>query len=289
MTTRTSRARRRVLETQELPPLPMVAGELLGLFQNESDDELERLRVILERDPGLSARVMGWSNSAYFGTRGNVRNLDRAIFGILGMRTVKSLLLSILLSRAFDTRSCPHFDLTDYWYRALLTGHCAKAATPLRQTDTTVDAEDAFWGGLLHNLGVLLLVHLYPETMDTILDGLDNPDDGQLRDAEEDALGVDHCTAGAWLGRRWHLPDEVVGVIADHSSRSPDPVQELPAQVGFCRQQVDALLATDKDDPATAALRVPQWLPIPQEHWNELVAQMVQERGQLRDLAGNLS
>ncbi|MEF8793359.1 HDOD domain-containing protein [Thiohalorhabdus sp.] len=289
MTTPTNRARRRVLETQELPPLPMVAGELLGLLQSDSDDQFEQLRVILERDPGLSARVMGWANSAYFGTRGNVRHLDRAIFGILGLRTVKSLLLSILLSRAFDTRSCPHFDLTNYWYCALLTGHCAKAMTPRRQAGPPLDSENAFLGGLLHNLGTLLLVHLYPEAMDGVLKGLDDPDDGHLRDAEMAAIGVDHCAAGAGLGRRWHLPDDVIGVIANYSTQRPEETGALPVQVGLCRQQVDALLATDKEDPATSALQVPQWLPIAQEHWNEGVGQMIRERGRLRNLARDMA
>jgi len=289
MSTRSTRARRRVLETQELPPLPMVAGELLNLLQSDSDDDLEHLRVILERDPGLAARVMGWANSAYFGTRGNVRSLDRAIFGILGLRTVKSLLLSIVLNRAFDTRSCPHFDLTEYWYRALLTAHCAKAAIPMRQEGPALDPEDGFLGGLLHNLGLLLLVHLYPEAMDGVFDALDRPDDEELRDGEEAAIGVDHCAAGAWLARRWHLPDGVVAVISDYGVRRPVQADHLAAQVGFCRQQVDALLAADSDDPAELAMRVPRWLPITQERWAEVVAEMLQERSRLRGLAEDLS
>lgn len=289
MTTRITRARQRVLETQELPPLPMVAGQLLKLLQSDSDDDLEQLRAILERDPGLAARVMGWANSAYFGTRGNVRNLDRAIFGVLGLRTVKSLLLSILLSRAFDTRSCPHFDPTDYWYRALLTGHCAKAAIPLRHSGQAFDPEDGFLGGLLHNLGGLLLAHLYPEAMDGVLKNLGNSDDTELQGAEEAALGIDHCAAGAWLGQRWHLPDEVVRVMAEHRVQPPLQTDSLPAQVGFCRQQVDALLAAESEDPAARALKVPQGIPIAQEQWVEVVGQMVQERGQLRKLAEDLS
>ncbi|HKJ87039.1 MAG TPA: HDOD domain-containing protein, partial [Gammaproteobacteria bacterium] len=115
--------RQKILETQELPPLPHVATELLSLLHASDDKELERLRFLVEQDPGLTARVMGWANSAYFGTRGNVRTLNRAIFGILGLRTVTSLILSIVLNRAFDTRACPAFELEDYWFRALLTAH----------------------------------------------------------------------------------------------------------------------------------------------------------------------
>lgn len=289
MTTRSTRARRRVLETQELPPLPMVAAELLNLLQSEDDDALEQLRGVLERDPGLSARVMGWANSAYFGTRGNVRSLDRAIFGILGLRTVQSLLLSIVLNRAFDTRSCPNFNLTDYWYRALLTAHCAKATIPLRREGPALDPEDGFLGGLLHNLGVLVLVHLYPEAMDGVFDALDNPDDEALRDGEEAAVGVDHCAAGAWLARRWHLPDNVVAVISDYGVRRPVKADHLAATVGFCRQQVDTLLAGQTEDPAQIALRVPPWLGIDQERWQALVGEMLEERSRLRDLAEDLS
>jgi HD-like signal output (HDOD) protein len=289
MTTRSARARRKVLETQELPPLPMVATELLGLLQSEDDEQLERLRHVLERDPGLSARVMGWANSAYFGTRGNVRTLDRAIFGVIGLRTVTSLLLSIVLNRAFDTRACPHFDLTDYWYRALLTGHCAKAAIPLRGEGPALDPEDGFLGGLLHNLGLLLLVHLYPEAMDGVFDALDNPDDEALRDGEEAAVGVDHCAAGAWLARRWHLPDEVVAVISDYGVRRPVKADDLAVQVGFCRQQVDTLLAADTQDPEALALKVPSWLPITQEQWTGLLGAVLEERGRLRQLAEDLS
>lgn len=287
MPSRAAEAQRRILETEDLPPLPHVATELLTVIQGGNDAEQERLRDIVEQDPGLTARVMGWANSAYFGTRGNVRDLDRAIFGIIGLRTVSSLVLSIVLSRVFDTRACPAFDLTQYWHRALLTAHCGREGARLK--GTSLSPEDAFLSGLLHNLGLLLLVHLFPEEMDALFQERGRMDDAELRAAETEKLGLDHVRAGAMLSHRWHLPEEVVTVISHYPDKPAPRGMPLAALVGICRKQVDRILEGDPGAPEQTAVRPPSWLHIPPADWRELMADLMTKKESLRTQAETLS
>jgi len=280
-------AQRLILETEDLPPLPQVATQLLTVIQSGDDTEQDRLRDIVEQDPGLTARVMGWANSAYFGTRGNVRNLDRAIFGIIGLRTTSSLVLSIVLSRVFNTRHCPSFDLTGYWYRSLLTAHCAREAAPLNKP--AMDPEDIFLGGLLHNLGLLLLVHLLPREMDALFESLGECDDADLRKAEKRELGLDHAEAGAILSQRWHLPEEVVNVISHYSASRPPRGMEKAGLVGFCRKQVDRLLLCESKKADQFTLRTPAWLHIEQAEWRGVVTDLAGRREALRQQAEDIS
>ena len=285
-----SEVRRRILETQELPPLPQVAAELLLLFQGSSEDDLERLRGIVEQDPGLVARIMGWANSAYYGTRGSVRTLDRAIFGILGLRTVKSLLLSIVLNRTFNTRSCPSFELEDYWHRALLTAHCGRSTgTLLQEGGFAVDPDDAFLGGLLHNLGLLLLVHLYPKPMERVMRKTAHSDDEKLRRKEVEVLGLNHCQAGAWLTHRWHLPDQISGVISGHDDPQIHHTDRLAGLVGHCRRQVDRVVEPKSPTAQSAALRTPRWMGLTQADWRPQVEDLIDHRQRLLEQARNLS
>ncbi|MFA9461158.1 HDOD domain-containing protein [Thiohalorhabdus sp. Cl-TMA] len=288
MEARSASARQKILETQELPPLPNVAAELLMVLQADDDNEVERLRVIVEQDPGLTARVMGWANSAYFGTRGNVRTLDRAIFGVLGLRTVTSLILSIILNRAFNTQACPSFQLEDYWFRALLTAHCARSGGA-RAGGEQVDPEDAFLAGLLHNLGLLLLVHLFPGDMDAVLKEANAPDDAVLRAAEQERLGIDHAQAGAWLAQRWHLPALVVDTISGYPQSPPTNSSSVVGLVGFSRNQVDRLLASRAKRAERVTLTVPDWLCVPREEWREVVVELLEHRDKLREQAQSLS
>ena len=49
-----------------LPPLPATAQEILTCFGDEFIDA-EKVAAVVEGDPGICAKLLGLSNSAYFG------------------------------------------------------------------------------------------------------------------------------------------------------------------------------------------------------------------------------
>ena len=74
--------------------------------------------------------------------------------------------------------------------------------------------EEAMIAGLMNDIGLMFLLHHYPEgyrRVSNLADGFK-----KHTDAEIEVFGIDHSEVGMYLGRSWHLPEYIIGAIADH-------------------------------------------------------------------------
>jgi HD-like signal output (HDOD) protein len=232
-----------ILRVDYLPPLSVTATRLLEAIA-DPDVEVRRLAGIIEQDPPLTGRILGMANSAFFGQSRPVLSVEEAIIRVLGLNMVKSLALSIALVGSFDTRGCPGFRLRDYWLAALGTAALAQAVARRLPGDPTRPVETLYLAGLLHNLGVLVLVHLRPAEMATVFDQLAADAEAPVGPLEEQYVGVDRWRAGEWLAFRWHLPETLVhtlGHMRNPAYEGPHaPVVEL---VRSARSWTEAMIA----------------------------------------------
>ncbi|HKJ75631.1 MAG TPA: HDOD domain-containing protein, partial [Gammaproteobacteria bacterium] len=121
----TTETRIEVLKLNELPAVPAVAHQFIQAVE-DPDIEVRQLAAIIERDPALTARIIGLANAAYFGVSEEVTSVEHAIFKVLGINTAKSLALSIVLSGPLQAGRCPGFDLERYWSSAVLAATAAQ-------------------------------------------------------------------------------------------------------------------------------------------------------------------
>ncbi|MEJ2619008.1 MAG: HDOD domain-containing protein [Candidatus Thiodiazotropha sp.] len=208
------KAQQQVLKLQHLPPLSATATRLLMLL-SEEDLALNKLAAAINQDPGLTARILGLANSAYFGQQNPVLRVEDAIIRVLGLNMVKSLAFSIAVSGAFDTSACNHFDIKQYWLESLSMATLARQLCRRSTTAVPPDPDAVYLAGLLMKIGVLVLVHLFPEGYDKVL--VEKHQHGAGVDIlclESELLCINHRQAGAWLADRWHLPEVVVSAIA---------------------------------------------------------------------------
>jgi len=204
--------RREFAQIDHLPPLSQTATRLLQVAA-DPDIEVDELAGIIELDPGLSARILGLANSAYFGQRQPINAISDAMIRVLGLNMVKSLAMSIAVAGTFETSSCSDFDLEQYWYTALGCAQLARQLAVKIPLDLRPDLDSVYLCGLLHNLGSLLLAHVFPEQMGLALRQFaKHPEDG-LCAIQRETIGSDFIQAGEWLVRRWHLPEAVVEVV----------------------------------------------------------------------------
>ncbi|OHB32764.1 MAG: hypothetical protein A2X84_06795 [Desulfuromonadaceae bacterium GWC2_58_13] len=206
---------RRLFRMQEIAPPSAMAQEILGLVTDEQAD-LEEVAATIEKFPELTARILRCANSAYYGQRGKIYSVAEAIIRVLGLSVTKALVLSMTLESAFRPRNCPGFKAERYWFSAVMTASLARSLAPLMKTTQPPDPGAAYTAGLLHNIGILALVELFPEQMSKVFA---EPDGDAERSLMRSLLGVDGQQAGAVLGRRWGLPEPLVRSIA--SCREP--------------------------------------------------------------------
>ena len=216
------RIREQLKSCENLPTLPGVAVELLACL-DKSEVDLRELANIIRRDPALSAKVLGFLNSANFGLRREVSSIQHAA-ALLGLRALQTIALSFALVRGMRSSDLGDFDFDRFWKRSILAGAAAQALGESRQT---ANREELFLGGLLQDIGMLALQAVAPdEYRDLNIQA--GKDHSRLCALERKSFGVDHATIGGWLAELWQLPKVFqCGITASHDPEKLEVKEEL--------------------------------------------------------------
>ncbi len=205
------KATRLIALTEELPPMPHVVGQALKLIA-DPESSLEELTTVLAQDQSLLAMIIKVSNSALYSTGQEITNLQTAITK-LGVNIVRSLVLTASTQAVF-----PKDDVKIGRFGKALWGHskeCGLAARRLAQAIAYPDPEEAFVGGLLHDIGRLAILMGYSEEYAEI-DRLNCSGQKGLIQAEQDLLGFDHTVIGQMLAQKWHMPSALLACVEQH-------------------------------------------------------------------------
>lgn len=240
----------RLEHSDALPSLPYVAHEIL-LALNAPEPDAVRVVGAINRDPALTARLISMANSASFRSMMPVYSVQDAILR-LGINRVRMLAVSIVLARQLDTRRCPSFDAPGYWLEAMSTAVTAGQLGRYVPLDT--GPESAHLAGLVHSIGVLLLVSAFPDDMDILLREAAADPGQEPWLLERRRLGFDRYAAGAMLLEEWELPEVISRTVAAF----PDPRREdqhwtllrlLRGSLAWVRGDFDEL-PPELEDPA---------------------------------------
>lgn len=200
------------LGNHELPALPSIYNEAIRLIENPytTTDKLARL---IMQDQAIVSQIIRLCNSPLFAARQEISSLASAI-NYLGMNVIKEMLLQISLVRTFpfNTESVPEFDLTVFWEHSLgtayLTEHIAEKLGMVR-------SDLHYIGGLLHDIGKLLVYHVRPEDFALVVANQKEKGFDDIA-AEREVLGMDHAEIGALLAEKWSFSREVIDMIRYH-------------------------------------------------------------------------
>lgn len=181
-----------------LPAFPAVARKLMLLVSQECSNMQEVSRLI-KSDAVFSAEVLRLANSAVFGLRYEVISILHAL-SVLGMDRLQALVLTVAMRDFFSgARDAPL--LRRCWRHNLSCALVAEWAAEFCWHDKSV----AYTGGLLHCLGHLGMVALYPEEYaEAARAPHESPEDFQ--NLQRELTGTDHNDVATWLVREWGLP-----------------------------------------------------------------------------------
>lgn len=214
-----------VAQIQSLPSIPSVYTELLGALRSP-DASPQTVGRMMARDMAMTTKVLQLVNSAFFGiSRGITSPVDAVVY--LGMETVRALVFTVSAFSRFHVRGQCSFSIEELQLHSLAVGSLAsRIAKSMSLNPASV--EHAFVGGLLHDIGKLVLVSNYPEKYE---EALRQVRQGPVRicEAECALFGTSHAEIGAYLLWLWNLPDPVAEILALHHHPSQDP--ETPPAV----------------------------------------------------------
>lgn len=213
---------RLVSSMDTIPSLP-------GLYQQIQDElsspepSVKRIGDIVSMDLGMSAKLLQLVNSARFGLSRQVNSPGEAV-SLLGVSTVRSLVLSSHVFTELDQLDVPGLSAAWLWQHALAVGSLARAIARFeKQTQEQTDL--AFTAGLLHDCGMLLLMANRNQQYALVV-----AEGAQLDDlcaAEQAHFSADHAAIGAYLLGLWALPEPIVEAVAFHHRPSAAGVMQL--------------------------------------------------------------
>jgi len=197
------------LELHKLKPLPEIARKIILRIESSSQADLEK---DILKDQALTAGILRVSNSAYYGFRHQVTSIRRA-FALLGLETVKKIILSVSFFSCFGGRirgySTRKGDLMKH------SVSCGLIAELIAKEKGIQDADAVFTAGLLHDIGKVILDQYAFEKFNMIMDRVYN-DHTAFLDAENQVLGFNHAQVGGMVAREWNLPALLTEAISLH-------------------------------------------------------------------------
>jgi HD-like signal output (HDOD) protein len=264
-------ARYEIQKLKQLPNLSPNIQRLLDCCGNPEVTQTE-LTEVLSESPTIAARLLGLSNSAFFGQQGRVHSLMHAI-SVLGLVTVRSVAVSLSLSGMFRIKRCPHFSAEGYWSSSIMAALMANEINADIQKDLRPAADSVYMAGLLHNIGLLAMVQLYPDEMEQAFVAYEANPDRNLGEYVKDRLDATQYQAGVWVGSKWHLPEDMLLVMEYHYDRNYRGKHwPLVLLEGLCASWASQIVnGREELSPETESLAA---LGLPQERVDALWKQM---------------
>ena len=208
----TRRITARLEETLSIPPLPEAARRIIALDSDPNHD-LDDLTEVIEFDPSLCSRILGWANSAYYQLENPVTRVSDAIMRVLGFDKVKSIALGIALNGTLALPETHVRGLSPYWMSAIFCASTMEALTPLVHRDTRPDTGMAYLAGLLHNFGMLILGHVFPPIYTDICNHQEANRHLPHTFLDQHVFGLPREVIAGALLESWQLPQPVCDAI----------------------------------------------------------------------------
>jgi two-component system, cell cycle response regulator len=240
----------RIRQCNNLPSLPAIAVQVLELAQKEDADIGEIARII-SKDPALSGKILRTVNSSFYARSQNVSTISHALV-ILGLQSVKTLVLGFSLVTNLSKTKSQGFHHVTYWRRSI---YSATAARVIAQKIGVLQQEEAFLAALLNDIGMLVLDTALGDQYGCVHAQVKSH--AQLMSAEQQMLGTTHAEVGGMIAAQWKLPPILTEPIAHHHTPQAvtDPQLKKLAEITWVAGLCAEVFATEDAAPAIAEVR----------------------------------
>ncbi|MBN2440079.1 MAG: HDOD domain-containing protein [Spirochaetales bacterium] len=205
----------------EINSLPRFPDNILYLQKLTSDPDADFNEIAgrIQADPGLTAEILKMVNSPIYRVAKKIEKISSAI-KLIGMRALRNILYSYGTQRILGEK---YAMMKEMWDHALRVANYAYNIA--RNNGKKGDIlDDVFIGGILHDLGKIVLSSLHPHVVDKIVKFC--IEKGISTNVVEDiTVGLNHAETGAKMAEKWNFPDQLIAAIRAHHEPSASPEQ----------------------------------------------------------------
>jgi putative nucleotidyltransferase with HDIG domain len=198
-------------EIKQVRPIPQIALKVLRMISEQTYNHADVVKEIMQ-DQVMSAKMIGFCNSVFFGMRTQVDSIERALF-IVGEKWLLQLILTTAIEE-FLSQTEEGYSLCK---GGLFQHACGTAAVAksLAQFTGKVPPDLAYTAGLLHDIGKAVLDQ-FMHVKRPLFYRYVQTGDVDLIQAERELFGVTHPEVGSQLAVSWAIPETLTDVIAHH-------------------------------------------------------------------------
>lgn len=210
-----------LVESFELPSFPTVINDALAALR-DAQSTTKEVGSMLEKDPGISTRLLSTVNSAQFSMRQPVRSVQHAV-QLLGRNEVETMLISVAVHQSLPSPQTAGFDGTRFW---TTSAQRAAASAAIADRLDPSSRSESFTAALLQDMALPVLA-LHKVDYGKVLEAW-HSSSHELPYVEREEYGWDHTEVAEHLCRKWDLPGRLQTSIARHHDQIDDLSDTLP-------------------------------------------------------------
>jgi HD-like signal output (HDOD) protein/CheY-like chemotaxis protein len=201
-----------VSQIESLPSLPAIYNEIIEEMQSE-DPSIKKVGDIISKDLSMTAKILQVVNSVFFGLSRKINSPTEAVL-LLGLETIKSLVLSVKIFAEFSRKKFSWFNIDALFNHSMSVSTYTKTIIKTEKLGQDLISY-SLMAGLLHDLGKLILATNLQKPYKEVLTAAKGSD-RNLWDLEYEAFGTSHAEIGAYLMGLWSLETPIIEAIAFH-------------------------------------------------------------------------
>ncbi|ALP52011.1 hypothetical protein Tel_02020 [Candidatus Tenderia electrophaga] len=194
----------------KLASLPEVCVRVNELVDDPRSSAADIGRVI-SRDTALTAQLLRMANSAFYNFPSKVNSISRAIT-VVGERELRYLVLALSAVRTFSQIPVEIINMASFWRHSV---YCGVLARLVASHCHVLHAERLFVAGLLHDVGMLVMMNRAPEQAKQALSRSEQ-EGRELPQVERELFGFDHADVGQALLQQWSIPAALCETVGCH-------------------------------------------------------------------------
>ena len=193
-----------------LPVLPETVTRLMRVTNDPEGSAQDVMETILP-DQSLCLTILKIANSALLGRPQRIDSIKMAVT-VLGFNEVQNIALAKAVINSFSKIEKQHKPFVDkFWAHSFV---CAMAARIIAE-DLRIAPEVAFIGGLIHDIGKLIMLETYRNGY-AVEYWMAKCSNEELLHDEFEAFLFTHDQVGGQLLRKWLFPKNLIAAVANH-------------------------------------------------------------------------
>jgi len=201
-----------VSQIETLPSMPSIYTEIIAEMQSP-DPSIKKVGEMIANDLSMTAKILQVVNSVFFGLSRKISSPQQAVM-LLGMDTIKALVLSVKIFSEFSRKTFSWFNIDELFNHSMSVSTYAKTIIENENLDQDL-VNNSVMAGLLHDLGKLILATNFQQPYQKVLTEA-RGSDRNLWELEYEAFGTSHAEIGAYLMGLWKIENPIIEAIALH-------------------------------------------------------------------------